>query len=94
MTALILIDQAHRHDQGVSQAATFLMNDNRVRFVDVLNLADTDFTDVNYLVLACNKQTFGDSVNAAINRSTARGMKTLSLLDVERMRNFHTGHIN
>lgn len=95
MTALILIDQAHRDTDDVSRAASFLMNTrNRVRFVDVVHLAATDFTDVRYFVIACDDHTFGQSVNDAIHRSTAQGMQTLSLMDIDRMRNFRDQRVN
>lgn len=96
MTALILVDPAQRHAQDVSQAASFMMTTrNRVRFVDVRHLAETDFSDVIYFIIACTEgYTFGKSVNDAITRHTERGMKTLTLMDVARMRAFREHRVN
>jgi hypothetical protein len=86
MTALILFDPQHTSQDQVSQTcANLVAAHERVRLVQVGRLVPRDLRNVRYFVMACPRQHFAQSMQAAVDSHTDAGMMTLSLPDLQRM---------
>ena len=86
MKALILFDNDFATQDDIARTTACLMNARaRVRLVKVDNITAPDFDGIEYLIMACPQQSFTDSVQTAVDASVEGGMRTLSMIDTERM---------